>query len=249
MAFFFGELGEVGQKENDFLTDTPLELKQMSIKRQFDNLGDSMKVDYVKSYIDQFEATRDNIHTDDEQIELDQLQSDFVSFMLDLFQKKLGVGFDIEDKPDDEQNEILHMTYRFFIRYCRKNFINVAHSYLFDDDNKDELQELFATTGQENVIGRDYRREINDPYDVMILSNLTSAIAYALRQEYTIDEFLSACEGDEACSEIEFMRENMDDFTITGNFIPSYIALITDDLLEQIETRLRRKILHRHRQK
>lgn len=248
MGNFFGELGAL-HEDTDFLTETPVQLKQIAIKTQFDNLGgDTRKSDYVAAYIQSWEKSHANIITDDEQEEMDQLHSDFVAFMEEIFAAKLGIGFpDIDQKPEEEQNEIFHMAYRFFIRYCRRNFTNLVFYYIFDENNYDEIMDLLSTKSHESVISRDYRKEISDAFAVAILANMQAVIRHVFEQEFTVDEFFDLCEGSEALSELLFMRESMDDFSITGNFVPMYISLVTPELMQDVEIKLKRRILQKYR--
>ena len=42
------------------------------------------------------------------------------------------------------------------------------------------------------------------------------------------------------------MKDNFDDFVITGNFVPKYIKMVDEDLRSTLESKIRNKILRNY---
>ena len=120
-----------------FLSKVPLEIIEESIQNQFINPWEYRKKDYVQTVITKYVISKDNM-VEDELEDLERLNEDFISFMLRMFDIYLDIGVnDIDILEMDDQHELIHLTYRFFIKNMKKNFVNLIINYI--NENKSEL--------------------------------------------------------------------------------------------------------------
>lgn len=238
-----GELYEPNEIDNElFLSTVPLDLIEEAIKTQFNDPLEHRKTDYVQSFLNKYQFSLDNMR-EDEQEDLDALHDDFIAYMKEIFSAYLNVGFpDIYDLPEDDQHELIHFSYRFFIMNIKKNFVNLVWHYI--TEKKDEIQPLLEK--KKDVVYLNFKSELNNEYDVLILSNLSSIVNYVLTQEYTVDDFFECIKGDEMCLETEFVCNKFDEYTITGNFVPNYISMVDGYFCNDIESKIRNKILKKY---
>ena len=232
--------------ENElFLSEVPIELLQESIESQFADPLENRKADYVQSFITKYEFSRDNMLEDDLTM-LELNRDDFIRFIEKIFDEYLSVGFnEIDNMDTDDQNELIHQTYRFFIKNIKKNFVNVVFNYI--NEYKDEI--VSRCEKKKDVTTLNFKAEIDDEYDVLILSNLGEVIEYIINDVKTyndVDEFFKLCECDEVVLELECVRHYYDTFKLTGNFIERYIEMVDDDFRSEIQSKIRNKILKKY---
>lgn len=239
---FYDESDEI---ENElFLSAIPLNLLEEAIKSQFNDPLEYRKTDYVKSFINKYEFSVKNMYEYD-QAELDSLQTDFIEFMEKMFYNYLQIGIDnIDDYNEDNQHALIHFTYKFFINDIKKNFVNIVCNII--DTKKDEITSICDK--KKDVIYLNFKSEINDEYDVMVLSNLATIVNYVLSLDYTIDEFFDLCESNNNNSQLDlhYVRDKFDSFVLTGNFVPLYKKMINKDFKNEIESKVRNKILKKY---
>jgi hypothetical protein len=243
MATFQSELYDSNDIENEmFLSDIPLNLIEEAIKTQFDDPLEYRKTDYVQSFLNKYQFSVDNMYEED-QVELDELHDDFITFITNIFYEYFGISMpDIEDRSEEEQHKIIHYTYLYFITNIKKNFTNLIINYI--NKNHDDISSIFVK--KKDVIYLNFKSEISDEFDVMVLSNLSSIIEHILSEEYTIDKFFELTTGDELSVELEFVKSSFDNFTLTGNFIQSYISIVDGYFRTELESKVRNKILKKY---
>ena len=214
-----------------FLSDEPINLLKQHIRAQF---SDPMnyKFDYVGSYIESFRMSVLQIETDDDENDLERMNDDFIRFLLNIFDKYLGLGFpDFEEKSYEDQLDILHMTYRYFIVNIKHNFSSFCLNYILR--NKRELSDTLPK--KKDVSSLNLKRDGIDADDIVIVSNL-----------YTI--ILNSDVNDPRL-ETDMMNEYYENFTVTGNFYPEYRKMLNTPFIKEIESKLRNKILKPYKKK
>ena len=230
---------------DQFLSEMPVSLMKENIKVQFANPMEHRKKDHISTFISMYRYSKTNINVyEDEDLDnVYELKDDFYAFMQQMFETYLGVGIvDFDDMSEFNQHDMIHYIYRFFIINIKKNFIclimnyieNQKSSYVEDDKKKD-------------VTTMSLKKEISDPVDVYILSNLNEIINDALSYNYDVDEFFLNCDTDDPCLETRFMMKHYDDFSITGNFVEKYIQMIDTDFKSSIESKIRNTILKKYK--
>lgn len=228
-----------------FLSDVPLSLIKNSLKKQFDEPWEYKKRDYIQSFVDNYNLKKDNMTIDDKD-EMEESHDQFISYVIKLFDVYLGIGFpNIEDMDDDDQHELLQLTYRFFINNIKKNITTFIYNYI--SQNINEISETLPR--KKDITTMNFKSEIPDEDVVIILSNLSDVITYIFTQEYNVDEFLDLCEKNSTSTETEFVRDKYESFDITGNFVEKYFMMITEYDIVEIESIVRRKILKNYPQR
>lgn len=239
---FYDDIDEI---ENElFLSAIPLNLLEEAIKSQFNNPLEYRKTDYVKSFINKYKFSINNMYEYD-QAEVESLQTDFVDFMVKMFYNYLQIGIDnIDDYNEDNQHELIHFTYKFFINDIKKNFVNIICNII--DNKKDEITSI--CNKKKDVIYLNFKSEINNEYDVLVLSNLSTIINYVLSLDFTVDDFFELCESDNnnAQLDLQYVKKQFDSFTLTGNFVPMYKKMINKDFKNELESKVRNKILKKY---
>ena len=228
------ELYDVNDIENEiFLSSIPLNLIEEAIKTQFDDPLEYRKTDYVQNFLNKYTFSVDNMY-EEEQMELNELHDNFIDFMKNLFYEYLNIGMpNIEDSPEEDQHKIIHYTYLYFITNIKKNFTNLIINYI--NKNKDDISSIFIK--KKDVIYLNFKSELPNEFDVQVLSNLSSIIEHILSEEYTIDKFFELTTGNDLRVEHEFVKSAFDDFTLTGNFIQSYISMVDNYFRTELEKR------------
>lgn len=227
-----------------FLSEVPLNLIEKSIDSQFLEPLEYRKKDYIQSFITKYDFSQKNLHDEDKE-ELSMLHDKFISFIIKKFSLFLSIEFpNIEDIDEDEQHELLLLTYRFFIKNIKKNFTSLISNYI--DRNKEEIaNDETIVSKKRDVTTMNFKTEIDDESDIIIISNLESIIHYILSQEFTVDDFFDLID-DNNCLETEFVKEKFNEFEIVGNFVPEYIKMIDLNFYSELESKLRNKILKKY---
>lgn len=229
-----------------FISEVPIELLKELIMSQFNDPLEDCKHDYMQSFITKYNFTKDNM-IDDDVFLLDNLRDGFIAFLERTFQEKLSVGFDTLDQLNEEdQHEILHLTYRFFIKNIKKNFTNLILNFL--DSNKNDILSKYKIN--KDITSLTFKEEeILDEYDLTVLSNLNSIIEFILsevRECNDVDKFFDLIRGDEMITEVEYVDSKFENLEITGNFIPSYIDMVDSYFISELYGRVRNRILKKY---
>lgn len=135
-----------------FVGDVPFETIKEYITTQFEdyiNMEDT--TDYVDVFYSQWLDSMNNVSTDDQNQDdmfnvLEDIKNEFVSFMEDLFQKRLSISISVIDNEDTEEDEIeiaLRRLYEFFIlngrtylKYVITTTVAKNLKYVIEDDSQ-----------------------------------------------------------------------------------------------------------------
>lgn len=225
-------------ESDQFISDNSVDILKEGIKDQFINPIDDFKRDYVESFINMYNFSRKNQDEDDVD-DITRIYDDFIVFMKNIMSNNLSIGFPtIDNEGEDEQLELIQLTYRFFIRRIKKNFKGVVLKYIHDNEEflLDELPK------KKDVTTMNFENIVND-LDLRVLSNMDTVIELALERDYTVDEFLDACCYVDTSTESGFVKESFDSNTLTGNFVEFYTGMVNDDLKGELASKIRNSIL------
>ena len=226
-----------------FLSEVPLSLIEETITSQFDNPLDNRKNDLVQSFLNKYMFTKQNMLVDEEE-EVDQLYTNFLTFMRDTFRDKLGIGMpNLEDLDEEDQMELVHFIYRFFIINIKKNFVNVILNYI--DEHKNAICKNIEL--KKDVTAIALKKYVTDDMDLNIVSNIGDVIRYILDSEISVTEFLDYSSLNKPNLEAEYISDKYDTRDITGNFVENYCGMLNEDFLVEIECKVRNKILKKYR--
>lgn len=224
-----------------FLSEAPLSLLMQAIETQFEDPIEFRRKDYVQSFIAKYDFCREQ-QTEDYKEELDEYYIEFVQFMENIFSQYFGISFpELDDMNDEDALELLHLTYRFFIKGMKKNFIRVIEGYL----NEHKADIVSVLPDRKDVTTANFKNRVDDPDDLRILANLDVTIREVLTSEIDVEDFLRyVSDGD--YMEAEFVSDQYDAFLIVGNFVPQYIQMASMELQHWLELRLRQRILKKY---
>ena len=228
------------------LSQIPVDILQENIQKQFDEQFVYRKVDYVSSFITQYNYSKEVVKEMDDEDEMDALnvaRDQFITFLSKLMEEKLDLGFPyLNDMTEEDQDELLHFTYRFFIVNIKHNFENLIINYI--EKNKKEICETIPK--KKDISAMSYKKEIEDPDDIIILSNLNDVIDYVLTREFTVDDFLNFTERDEPELEKYLVEDYYDKNYLVGNFLDKYFRMITRSFKVELECSVRNIILRKY---
>ena len=247
LGAYFDEYEPNDMSTDMFLSEAPLNLMIENVRSQFDEPFDYRKYDHVQTFIEMYRYSMEdaNVYEDEEKDSLIELRDRFYGFMQNILRDYLGIGFnDFDEKSEEEQDHLIHYTYRFFITRIKKNFVGYIMNYI--DKNKSEIFNEEIYNEQKDVTSLTIKKDVPDAEDAYILSNLSTVIDDILHEDIIVDEFFEMCDS-EGCLETEFVSEKFENFEITGNFVPKYIDMIDDDFVSKIQSSIRSKILKKYR--
>ncbi len=236
-------------KPNEFdvdmlLSEMPLNLIKENIESQFEDVLEYGKRDHVTTFINMYKMSKDNanIYEDEELDKLEELRDDFYIFMQNMFKEYFDIGFpEFDNLSPDEQDDLIHFVYRFFIINIKQNFICFILNKI--EANRDTY--LDNVNKKKDITTISFKKDSIDPVDVYILSSLPTIIESILKSNIDIDDFLDNCD-DDSSLETRFMKEGYDKFNITGNFTRKYIDMVNYDFLYHIESIVRNRILKKY---
>lgn len=226
-----------------FLSEAPLSLMKENIRSQFENPGENHKNDFIQTFLNKYAYSK-KIELEEESENLEDLHDEFISYMEDLFKEFLGIGLpDIEEKNDEIQEEIVHYLYRYFIINIKKNFVRFCLNYI--QTNKEELSTMIEP--KKDIAYLSYKDYINDEFDLTIISNISAVIETIFSQDVDIFTFLEHTRSDGGSNlEIDFITHQYNKGTINGNFVEYYVEMLDNDLLVDIQCKVKNKLLKKY---
>lgn len=233
------------------LSEMPLSLMKENIMSQFEDPLEYRKKDHITTFLNMYQYSKENanIYEDEEMDNVIELRDDFYTFMQKLFKDYLNIGFvNFDDKSEEEQDNLIHFVYRFFIMNIKKNFVGYILNWI--DDHRDILMDVDGDK-KKDVTSMSFKKEITDPIDIYILSNLSYLIDMILDElveDVLIDDFFEKC-SDEDCLETRFVSNTFDETDISGNFLEKYVDMLDVDFKSEIESKIRNKILKKYKKK
>lgn len=234
---------------DSFLSELPLSLIKENITSQFDDPLEYRKKDHVQTFISMYRYSSENadVYEDEDKDSLEELRDDFYAFMQQIFRQYLGLGIvDFSDMSKDDQDDMIHYIYRFFLINMKKNFTCYILNYI--DEHRGEFC-IDDEDKRKDVTTLSLKKDVTDPEDIYILANLNEVIDSILREDITVDDFLENCDKDESCLETRFIVDKYDKYQITGNFVEKYVDMLDDDFKLELEIKIRNKILKKHKKK
>jgi hypothetical protein len=235
---------ETGDEDGEImLSELPLSMIKDSIRQQFQNPITYGNNDFVQTFETRYAITKEDMDEENED-EINELYTQFVGFMRDIFKEKLSIGFPyLEDMPEHEQLELIHYTYRFFIINMKENYLTFVYNYILE--HKKELAELLPK--KKDVTTNSLKEFVDDEEDVTIVAGITDCLEHILyNDDITIAEFLRLSRGDGPNLENDFINDKYDDFNINGNFIIHYATMLDETSKIEIECQVRNKILSKY---
>lgn len=232
----------------DFLSEVPVSLIESSLEEQFLEPLEYRKKDYIKEYFAKYEDIKQNSVLEDEYQTADEEHDEFISYVKELFEKFLDISFvNLDDKSIEDQHEIIHNTYKYFIKNIKKNFVNLVCKEL--KENKSVYIEKVVDSAKRDVTYLTFKEEIGNEEDAVIISNLSTIVAAIIdevKSEFTVEHFFEMSDYGEADFIRSYVIDAYNNFDLTGNFVPMYCDMIDTDFLNEIESKVRNFILKQY---
>lgn len=227
-----------------FSSEISLDLLERLIIDQFDDPLETRKRDHINSYITKYEYEKDNTIEDD-MYKIESEHEKFLVFMVELFEKRLNIGFPtIDNMNENDQHELIHLTYLFFIKNIKKNFTHIILNFI--DSHHEYIEDNYER--RDDVTANNFKEELIDEFDIIVLSNLGDIINDILEEikSYDVYDFFKLARGDEVSLELEFVNDCYDRDVITGNFISAYVEMLDSEFKIELQSKVRNKILKRY---
>lgn len=225
-----------------FLSEVPLSLMKENIRSQFEDPAQDHKTDFVQTFLNKYIYSKQNDLEEEDQ-DIEDMHDEFISYMEDIFKEFLGVGLPtLDDISNEEQEELIHYIYRFFLINIKKNFSRFLLNYIkeFGDSLYDELPK------KKDVAYLAYKKIIDDEKDLVIISNISSTVDLILEKEFTIDDFFEFSKSSSDNLELEFLMEKYDTGEMNGNFVDHYVGMVNEDLKSEITCKVKNKLLKKY---
>ena len=107
---------------------------------------------------------------------------------------------------------------------------------------------LVSFKKRKDVTASSFKKEITDSDDLIIITNLKDIIDSVLSTEFDVTQFIELTTIED-CYENEWLSEAYDNVDVTGNFVANYIEFVDDNFRNEIESKIRNKILKKYKNK
>ena len=167
------------EDEEEFLSRVPLTLLKENLLYQVKHPTEDRKVDFLAPFIRGYEYSKSVVEEEEDKVELMEMRDSFLKFYEELMSRTLGIGFpNLYDIPENEQNELIHFTYRYFIMQMRGNFVNLICNYITE-----HMSELYEHGNKrKDVSAVAYKKELGSTMEAGIISNLSTIMDKILHE-------------------------------------------------------------------
>lgn len=238
----FGEEYKPTPIESDiFMSDVPIDLLQSNIADQFDDPLE-YTTDYLSSFIDKYRFSKKEIG-DEGVDQLEEIRNEMLSFVLNKFDEHYNIGIpEFTDLSEEYQDSALMNLYRFFVLNINKTLTRLVLNYI------KQHGEDFIEIGnrKKSVTYLSLKKEIDDPVALAVLSDMSAVIDQITNSDMDVDEFFELARYDNNSMEVDFLVQAYDDYKITGNFTEKCFDLLSFDLRQEIESKVRNKLLKKY---
>ena len=249
MSLFFNkdeyELTTSTEMES-LLAELPFDLIKESILDQINDPVNS-STNYIDIILDKCELYREEFKENEELIsELNEKLLDFLVSIMSNINDKFQLGLDIETISSySNAVEIGTSIYKYFILRYPKNIIRFFTKYIFK--NKKSLCNYYSdyNNQKKDVSTLAFKKQIKNPEDLCIITNLPDIIKYIISLDIDPDDFLELSAGKDNY-DASIVHDLIESGTLIGDFVPLYIKLCVDShdyILDELHTDIRLKIM------
>lgn len=232
---------------SDLLADLPFDLIMANISEQID---DPMinHVNYVDTIIDKCELCKESLSHDPESIS--KIDSELTKFFIEIMNKlnaKFNLCIDVNELATyNDIAKVGRVLYEYFIIRYTKNISKYVINYI--KHHKSEFIDYYGDKVQKDVTTLAHKKNVDNPDDLIIISNLASIVNYILTLDIEPYEFvdLSGGKNNFNCATIkELINNNL----LIGDFVEPYISIslnehdyLVDEILTDIKSKLIKKL-------
>lgn len=231
---------------NDLLVELPFELIKESIIEQI-NDPVSSKTNYIDVILDKYDLFRSQ-YSDNEEIitELDEHVRSFLIFIMEAIDNKFGLGLDLNEiAARKDLIDIVECLYKYFVVRYVKNITRFITKYIFK--NKKVFVNYYNDKNRKDVSTVAYKKQIEDPDDLIIMACLPSIIKNIISMEVESEDFIKLSVGN-GNYEASVVKELIRTGKLIGDFYRPYISMCVDShdyIIDELQTEIRVKILDR----
>lgn len=231
----------------DLLADIPFDLIMANIMEQIDDPL-ANKINYVDIIVDKCEICKEVLSHDEDAIrQINEELRDFFTKIIQAMDDKFNLVIDLEGLATyNDIIEIGKVLYEYFIIRYTKNISKYIVNYI--NEHKKEFVDYYSGRGQKDVTSIAHKKSVDNPDDLIILSNLASIVNYIVGLDVTPYEFVSLTGGKNNfnCATIKSLIINNQ---LVGDFVSQYIDVsvtghdyLVDEILTDIKTKLAKKL-------
>lgn len=231
---------------DELLAELPFDLIKESILEQIDDPVNT-STNYVDVILDKCALYKEEYNENEELInEMNEKLTDFFVFIMDNINNKFDLGLDINEIATyNNAIDIGESIYKYFILRYSKNITKFFTKYIFN--NKKTICEYYTdnTVQKKDVSTLAYKKQIKNPEDLCIITNLPSIIKYIIGLDITSLEFINLSTGSDNY-DAAVIKELITSGKMIGDFFNSYISLCVDShdyILDDLHTDIRIKIM------
>lgn len=226
------------------LTELPFDLILENIREQIQDPMTS-SVNYINNILEKAEICRNTVLDEDSLRSLDHSINEFMTTIVREITDRFDLGLDIEGIiMSGDIVEIATVMYKYFILRYKKNISKFITNYI--KNHKNELSEYYSDKVKKDVTSLAYKKNIKDPNDLTIISNLPSIINFIIGLNISPYEFvdLTARKSNYNASIIKnFILNNM----LVGDFVHDYISIGLDEheyLFDEIQSDIKVRLIN-----
>lgn len=226
------------------LAELPFELIKESIMEQISDPM-STNINYIDIIVDKCEVYI-NEYQDDQNIvaEVNEHLRDFFISIITEIDNKFSLGLDIEDIAGyTNVVEIGECIYKYFILRYKKNITKFITKFIFS--NKKSICAYYSDKTKKDVSTLAYKKQIKNPDDLCILTNLPSIMRYIIDLDIEPMNFVELSSGQDNF-EAGIIKQLIKSGRMIGDFYESYMRLCVDShdyIIDELQTEIRIKIL------
>lgn len=228
------------------MAELPFDLIKESIIDQINDPVNST-MNYIDVIIDKCTLYKEEYEDNEELIsELNEKLTDFFIFIMENINEKFELGLDVQTIATYKNAvDIGESLYKYFILRYTKNIIKFFTKYIFK--HRKEICEYYSdTTNQKKDVSTlAFKKQIKNPEDLCIITNLPSIIKYIIDLDVEPIDFINLSAGPDNY-DASIVKELINSGKLIGNFVPAYIDLCVDShdyILDELHTDIRLKIM------
>jgi len=229
---------------NSLLAELPFQLIKESITEQI-NDPLSTNIDYIDIIIEKCDAFKSTYENNEDIIRdlNDNLHSFFVSIIEEI-DNKFELGLDINTiSARTDVIEIGEVLYHYFILRYVKNISKYITKYIIR--HKKELAEYYNDKNKKDVSTLAFKKQIKNPDDLSIITNLPSIIKYIINLDIEPYEFIDLSTGSDNYEGLT-IKSLIESNQMLGDFVNKYIGLSVDNheyIIDEIQTDIKMRLI------
>lgn len=228
------------------LAELPFELIKESIMEQ---IADPMStnINYIDTIVDKCNMYLEE-YSDDEDVvnEVNEQLRDFFVTIITEIDNKFSLGLDINDISSYTNFvEIGEVIYKYFILRYKKNITKFITKFIFS--NKKTICGYYADKTKKDVSTLAFKKQIKNPDDLCILTNLPSIMRYIIELDIEPLQFVELSSGQDNY-EAGIIKQLIKSGKLIGDFYEQYMEMCMDShdyIIDELQTDIRIKILNK----